>query len=136
MPPEAKTEAKKSYSIFLVDDDRFLLDMYSLKFKSAGCAVEAIADSSAALDKLRGGFSPDIILLDLVMPVVTGFEFLETVRKEGLAKNTRIIVLSNQGAQEDVDKATALGAAGYIIKASSIPSEVVQQTFAIAEAKS
>ena len=127
MPPEPQ----KHYSVLLVDDDRFLLDMYAMKFKGAGCAIEVISDPVLALEKLRGGFSPDIILLDVVMPVVTGFEFLETVRKENLAKGARIIILSNQGAKEDVDKATALGAAGYIIKASSIPSEVLAQTFSI-----
>ncbi len=131
MPPESQ----KHYSVLLVDDDRFLLDMYAMKFKGAGCSVEAISDPAAALEKLRGGFAPDIILLDIIMPVVNGFEFLETVRKENLTKSSFIIMLSNQGAQEDIDKATALGAAGYIIKASSIPSEVLAQAFAIAEGK-
>lgn len=121
--------------MLLVDDDRFLLDMYSMKFKGAGCNVEAIADPTAALDKLRSGFSPDIILLDIVMPVVNGFEFLETMRKESLAKDAHVIVLSNQGSQEDIEKAISLGASGYIIKASSIPSEVLTQTFSIAAAK-
>ena len=131
MPPESP----KPHSILLVDDDRFLLDMYAMKFKAAGSTIEAISDPVAALQKLRDGFAPDIILLDIVMPTVNGFEFLETVRKESLAKNSHIIMLSNQGGQEDVDKAMALGAAGYIVKASSIPSEVLSQAFAIAEGK-
>jgi two-component system chemotaxis response regulator CheY len=131
MPPETK----KSYSILLVDDDKFLLDMYSMKFKGVGCTVEAIADPVAALEKLRGGFVPDIILLDIVMPVMNGFEFLEILRKEHLATGAHIVVLSNQGAQEDIDKSIALGAAGYIVKASSIPSEVLMQAFTIAETK-
>jgi len=121
--------------MLLVDDDRFLLDMYSMKFRGAGCDVEAIADPAAALDKLRAGFLPDIILLDIVMPVVNGFEFLEAMKKENLARGAHIIVLSNQGAQEDIDKAVSLGAAGYIVKASSIPSEVLTQAFSIAETK-
>ena len=131
MPPEQK----KQYSVFLVDDDRFLLDMYSMKFKGAGCAVETAVDPTAALEKLRSGFSPDIMLVDIVMPAMTGFEFMETIRKENLAKGAHLIVLSNQGAQEDIDKATSLGAAGYIVKASSIPSEVLAQAFAIADGK-
>ena len=131
----ADKHASKPYSILLVDDDRFLLDMYTLKFKDSGCNVEAMPDPVAALEKIRGGYAPNIILLDIVMPAMSGFEFLEAVRKENLAKNSIIIMLSNQGQQEDIDKAVALGASGYIIKASSIPSEVLQKTLSIAESK-
>jgi CheY-like chemotaxis protein len=130
-------EEKKNapYSVLLVDDDKFLLDMYTLKFKETGCQVEAITDPVAALAKLRSGFTPNIILLDVIMPALSGFEFLETLKKEGLAKTSTVIMLSNQGQQEDIDKAISLGASGYIIKASSIPSEVLQKTISIAEAK-
>ncbi|MBY0539412.1 response regulator [Patescibacteria group bacterium] len=128
-------EKKVSYSVFLVDDDKFLLDMYTLKFKDSGCTIDAMTDPRAALEKLRGGAKPNIILLDVVMPSMTGFEFLEAVRKENLAQGTTIIMLTNQGQQEDIDKAMNLGASGYIIKASSIPSEVLQKTLTIAEAK-
>jgi CheY-like chemotaxis protein len=107
--------------------------MYTLKFKECGCGVEAISDPVKALDRLRTGESPAIILLDVVMPAMTGFEFLEVVRKEGLAKGASVIMLSNQGQQEDIDKAMKLGASGYIIKASSIPSEVLQKTLSIAD---
>ena len=119
----------------IVDDDKFLLDMYTLKFKECGCTVDAIPDPAAALEKLRKGASPGIILLDVVMPGVSGFEFLETLKKENLAKNTSVIMLSNQGQQEDIDKAMSLGASGYIVKASSIPSEVLQKTLSIADTR-
>lgn len=131
----ADAQNKVSYSVYLIDDDKFLLDMYTLKFKDSGCSIDAMTDPRVALQKLRSGDSPDIILLDVVMPAMTGFEFLESVRKEGLAKTTTIIMLTNQGQQEDVDKALSLGAAGYIIKASSIPSEVLQKTLAIVAEK-
>lgn len=124
---------ERSDSILIVDDDKFLLDMYTLKFRECGCGVQAINDPVKALDTLRQGASPDIILLDIVMPAMNGFDFLEAIRKEGLAKKSRIIMLSNQGQQEDIDKAMSLGASGYIIKASSIPSEVLQKTLSIAD---
>jgi two-component system, chemotaxis family, chemotaxis protein CheY len=131
--PEDKKNA--SYSVLLVDDDKFLLDMYTLKFKETGCQVEALTDPMAALQKLREGYSPNIVLLDVIMPSLSGFEFLESVKKEGLAKDATVIMLSNQGQQEDIDKAMSLGASGYIIKASSIPSEVLQKTLTIAGGK-
>lgn len=116
--------------IYLIDDDSFLLDMYAIKFKACGLPVEAISDASIALEKLRQGASPDVILVDIIMPGVNGFDFLEALQKEGLAKNARVIVLSNQGQQEDLDKATKLGAQGYIIKASALPSEVCDKVLA------
>lgn len=123
---------KSACSVFLIDDDRFLLDMYSVKFKDGGCAIQAIPDPQKALEELRGGATPDVILLDILMPGMSGFEFLETMRKENLAKNSKVIVLSNQGQDEDIKKAMALGVAGYIVKASSIPSEVLEKTLEIA----
>ncbi len=129
------TKDRKSYSILIVDDDRFLLDMYTMKCKDYGCSVEGIADPVVALEKLRKGATPSIILLDIIMPVLDGFEFLEAVRKENLAKGAAVIMLSNQGQQEDVDKSMKLGASGYIVKASSIPSEVLEKAFSIADTR-
>lgn len=130
----AETKSRKD-SVLIIDDDKFLLDMYTLKFKECGCSVEAVSDPVAALEKLRAGASPNIILLDVIMPNMNGFEFLEAVKKEGLAKDASVIMLSNQGQQEDIDKAMSLGASGYIIKASSIPSEVLAKTLSIADQK-
>jgi len=121
-------EPAKKYKIYLVDDDRFLLDMYSMKFKSAGMDVTACQGGNFVLEKLREGNPPDAILLDVVMPEVDGFAVLETINRENLAPKTKVIILSNQGQDSDVDRATKLGAAGYIIKASAIPSEVLERT--------
>jgi CheY-like chemotaxis protein len=125
-----KTDA--TCSVFLIDDDRFLLDMYSVKFKNGGCDIQAMLDPLKALEELRKGATPDVILLDILMPGMSGFEFLETMRTEGLAKDSKVIVLSNQGQDEDIKKAMDLGAAGYIVKASAIPSEVLAKTLEIA----
>ena len=118
---------KKSYSVFIIDDDSFLLDMYALKFSQKEFNVTSAHGTLEALEKLRGGFSPDIILVDLVMPAMDGFAFIEVVKKEDLAKGALIIILSNLGEQEDVDRGLKLGASGYIIKASATPSEVVEK---------
>lgn len=125
-----------AYRIFLVDDDRFLLDLYAVKFKNAGHEVTAFGSGQeclAALQK-KGAKAPDAILLDLIMPGVSGFELLETIRKEGLASGAKVIILSNQGQDSDVEKAKELEADSYIIKASAIPSEVLQETVRTIEA--
>ena len=74
-----------------------------------------------------------MILLDIIMPGISGFDFLETVRKESLAPDATVIVLSNQGQEEDIKKAMDLGASGYIVKASAIPSEVLDKTLDFAD---
>lgn len=114
--------------IFIVDDDSFLLDMYALKFSQAGYDVTTALGALPALEKLRAGtYIPDIILLDIVMPVVDGFEFLEKMRAESLAPNAIHIVLSNRGQDADIARAKDLGAAGFIVKASTTPAEVITQ---------
>ena len=123
----------KIYRIYLVDDDRFLLDMYAVKFRAAGHEVTAFQGAELAIEALRKDPAPDAMLLDIVMPGIDGFEVLETVKKEQLAPATKVIVLSNQGQESDLERATALGASGYIIKASAIPSEVFSETIKIIE---
>ena len=119
-----------AYKVYLVDDDRFLLDLYAVKFRDAGHEVSVFGSGEDLLSALRksGSNSPDVILLDLIMPGIGGFEALETIRKENLAKGTKIIILSNQGQDSDIERAKKLSADGYIIKASAIPSEVLAET--------
>lgn len=122
-----------TYRIYLTDDDRFLCDLYAVKFKKAGHDVSVFGGGQELLAALRkeGAEAPDAILLDIVMPGITGFETLEAMRKEHLAKDTKIIILSNQGQDSDIEKAKQLAADGYIIKASAIPSEVFDETLRI-----
>src|SRR3989344_4820807 len=125
-----------TYRVYLVDDDRFLLDLYAVKFRNAGHDVSVFGGGEDLLAALRkeGAAPPDVILLDLIMPGIGGFEALETIRKENLAKNAKIIILSNQGHDSDVEKAKQLSVDGYIIKASAIPSEVFSETLRTIEA--
>lgn len=115
--------------IFLVDDDRFLLDMYTVKFQKNGLDVETATGSNAALARLREGYMPDIILLDIIMPTMDGLGLLETIRAEKLALKSTIIMLTNQA--DDEEKAEKLGIDGFIIKAMTIPSEVVTKVMDI-----
>ncbi len=101
--------------------------MYSVKFQKEKFDVTVASDGLEALKKLQGGFVPDAIVLDIVMPVMDGLEFLEKMRGENLAKNATVLILSNQGQSSDIDKAKKLGIDGYIVKATTIPSEVVTE---------
>ncbi len=124
-----------AYHVYLVDDDRFLLDLYAVKFKNAGHDVTVFGGGEELLAALRkeGVVIPDAILLDVIMPGMTGFETLEAIRKENLAQGAKVIFLSNQGQDSDVETAKKLSADGYIIKASAIPSEVFAETIRIIE---
>ena len=118
-----------TYRVYLTDDDRFLLDLYALKFKNAGHEVSAFPGGEELLAQLRKDTkAPDALLIDVIMPGMSGFDTLEAIRKEHLAESSKIIILSNQGQDSDIEKAKALGADGYIIKASAIPSEVLAET--------
>ncbi len=119
-----------AHRIYLVDDDRFLVSLYAAKFTEAGYAPTAFASAEEVLAQLRkdaAGTAPDVILLDLIMPGTDGFTALETIRKEALAQGSKIIILSNEGQDAEIDRAKQLKADGYIIKASAIPSEVLAE---------
>ncbi|HVB20048.1 MAG TPA: response regulator [Candidatus Paceibacterota bacterium] len=125
-----------AYRVYLVDDDRFLLDLYAIKFKNAGHEVTAFGSGEELLAALRkgGAKAPDAILLDLIMPGIGGFGALEVMRKEHLASASKIVILSNQGQDSDIEKAKQLAVDGYVIKASAIPSEVLAETLRTIEA--
>lgn len=117
--------------VMIVDDDQFLIDMYSLKFSKAGFDVEAVTKGEEALEKFQGGFDPDILILDIVMPSLDGIGLLEKIRQEKFANNAAVIMLTNQGQKSDIDHAKKLKVDGYIVKATTIPSEVVEEVLNI-----
>ena len=123
-----QTDTTKKIPILIVDDDTFLLDMYSLKFsKVATYDVHTTDNAEDALKQIRAGFTPEILLLDVIMPGLTGLEALEAIRKENLIPKSTIIMLTNQSANEDLERAKKCNVDGYIIKAMAIPSEVLTE---------
>jgi len=121
-----ENENKNMPKVLLVDDDDFLLDMYSSKFKSSGFDVEIARSSSEAVEYINKGVVPGIILLDVVMPGMSGFEFLEKMGKEKLSAS-KVFILSNLGQKEEIERARKLGVVDFIVKASFTPSEVVEK---------
>src|ERR1039458_6229219 len=88
--------------IFLIDDDKFLLDMYALKFTKSGYEVKTADSTDTGLKLLRDGYVPDVMLVDIVMPGMDGLELISTLRKEKLSPNSVIIMLTNQGTPDDI----------------------------------
>ena len=121
-------EPDKNPKILLIDDDPFIVDMYVLKLKEGRFEVEIARDGKEGVKKARE-FNPDIILLDIVMPGLDGFGVLEELRKDG--GRHKIILLTNLGQKEDVERGMRLGADDYIIKAHFTPSEVLGKVNAL-----
>lgn len=117
--------------ILIVDDDNFLLDMYALKFSQSNFEVYTAGSGLLAIEKLKGGLSPVVMLVDIIMPEMDGFEMLEKINAEKLSPNSLKIILSNKSQQSDIDRGNSLGVAGYIIKANSTPVEVINQVISI-----
>ena len=88
-----------------------------------------------ATEKLQGGLNPDVILMDLIMPEMNGFEMLEKINADKLSPDSTKIILSNKSEQADIDRGNTLGVAGYIVKANSTPVEVINQVISILNKK-
>jgi CheY-like chemotaxis protein len=112
-------------TVLLLDDDKFLADMYSVKFAAAGYMVQSCLSVDDAIAALKGGLDPQAILFDIVMPGQDGFAFLQRLRENHLGDHSVKIALTNQSDDKDRQRATDLGADRYVVKASMIPSEVV-----------
>lgn len=112
-------------NILLLDDDKFLLDMYAMKFSQQGFNVQSSLSAEDAISTLKHGYVPDVILFDLIMPECDGFQFLERLRAEKLAEKAIKIALTNQSTDAEKAKAMELGAEHFFTKATMIPSEVV-----------
>ncbi len=124
------TDASKG-NILLIDDDKFLVEMYGAKFNSAGYTTQICLTAKEALDALGGGFAPIALLFDITMPEMDGLEFMQQVVEKHLADDALKVALTNQNSDQERARATELGVGLYIVKASVIPSEVVAQVTAM-----
>lgn len=118
--------------ILLVEDDPFLIDIYSTKLKEADFSVEVAQDGEEALRKIKEMVF-DLILLDIVLPTVNGWEILRNIRRDSNLKELKVVVLSNLGEKEEVEKGLEAGADRYLVKAHYTPTEVVKEIKQILE---
>lgn len=112
--------------ILIVEDDDFLVQMYATKLEMENFNVVTASDGKQALKMVQKD-PPDLMLLDLNLPVMDGFQVLESLKKDPSMKTIPVLVLTNYGQKEHVDRCLSLGAADYLIKAHFVPSEVVDK---------
>ncbi len=112
--------------ILIVEDDKFLLKAYRIKFERAGLDVAVATDGVMGLI-LAKKEHPALIILDLMVPLMNGFEFLKRIKKEEQLKNIPVVVLSNLGQEVDKKRAMELGIKDYLIKADYRLEEIVEK---------
>ncbi len=116
----------KQIKILLIEDDPFLLSMYSTKFTLEKFQVIAAEDGEKGW-RLASECKPDIILLDILMPKMNGFEVLEKLKADEATKRVPVILLTNLNQKDEIERGMSLGADDYLIKAHFMPSEVVEK---------
>lgn len=112
--------------ILLAEDDRFLRKAAETALKRQGFTVLAAVDGEEALRMARAE-APDLILLDLIMPKLQGFEVLRALKADAATAATPVIILSNLGQESDVKQAMDAGAAGYFVKANLSLQDLVKR---------
>jgi len=124
---KTKINKKVKPLILLVEDDEFLLNMYKTKIVLEKYDV-IVANNGEKAYKQIVEKKPDLILLDIVLPKMTGFEVLAKIKNEDdQIRNIPVILLTNLGQREDIKRGLELGAKEYLIKAHFLPSEVMEK---------
>ncbi len=118
--------AEKNIHVLLVEDDTFLANIYKTKFEMEKFKITAVENGEAGLLEAKKK-KPDIILLDVLLPKMDGFTVLEKLKADPETKDIPVIMLTNLGQKDDVDKGFELGAVDYLIKAHFKPSETVEK---------
>lgn len=112
--------------ILIIEDDKFLGSLLARKLEKEEFVTSLATNGMEALSKINESL-PNLILLDLILPNINGFEILEILKKNQKTKDTPVIILSNLGQKEDIEKSLKLGAADYLVKAYSTPQEIVEK---------
>lgn len=117
----------RKYKIMYFEDDASHSGLYGTKLKIEG--FEVVVYESPTLDPVGAvvKVKPDLIMMDLIMPVMDGFDAIKLLKKDERTKNIPIIILSNLGQRDEVEKGLALGAADYFVKIHYMPSDLVEK---------
>lgn len=117
---------KDKIKILLVEDDSFLLSMYATKFEMEDFKVIMAEDGEKAV-RLALKEAPDIILLDIILPKLNGFDVLRQLKADSVTADIPVILLTNLSQKDEIEQGLKIGAADYLIKAHFMPSEVVDK---------
>lgn len=112
--------------ILIVEDDQFLRDLMLAKLEEEEFEVDIAVDGEEALEKVAKA-KPDLILLDLLLPKMDGFEVLEKIKNDKGTKDIPVIILSNSGTQKAKQRGMQLGASEYMVKAHFTPTEILNE---------
>ena len=112
--------------VLLVEDNDFIRNMYQLKLSKAGLTVEEAVDGKQALEKIKAK-KPDLVLLDMMMPNMSGIDVLKQLNKDKVVPDLPVIVLTNIMNSQAITEARDLGARDYIIKTDLTPSQVIDK---------
>lgn len=126
----APTGELKKKHILIIEDDTFLVKTYQLMLEREGFIISVATDGKVAMAMLLKP-PADLVLLDLMLPQVSGFEVLSAIQKDAKWKRVPIIILTNLGQAEDIDRGRELGVAKYIIKAHAKIADIVKEVKAI-----
>ncbi|QQS16072.1 MAG: response regulator [Candidatus Moraniibacteriota bacterium] len=116
----------KSNSILIVEDDEFISDVYMKKLALEGFEMDLAKDGEEALRKIRDR-KPDIVLLDIMIPLKDGFQVLTELHADAALSDIRVVVMSNLSQGKDIARAKELGALDYIVKSNVSLPDMVQR---------
>jgi DNA-binding response OmpR family regulator len=114
------------FKILILEDDKFLRELIAQKLKKEGFLIIEAIDGEEGLKKIKEE-KPNLILLDLILPGIDGFEVLEKIKGARESAKIPVIILSNLGQKDDVEKGMKLGATDYLIKAHFTPGEIIEK---------
>ncbi len=114
---------KKKIKILVVEDESFLLELYEMKLEQAGYEVIKASNGEEGISLAQLEL-PRLILLDILMPKVDGYEMLKELKSSNKTKNIPVIIFSNLSQKEEIEKGLKLGAKDFIIKTSITPTEL------------
>lgn len=113
-------------TVLVIEDDKFLRELIAQKLLKEGYNISEAIDGEEGIKKVKEE-KPDLVLLDLILPGIDGFEVLSQMRADSSLTSIPVIILSNLGQKEDVEKGLKLGAADYLIKAHFTPGEIIDK---------
>lgn len=112
--------------ILLIEDDSMIIDLYRTELEKSGFSVSVIRDGRRVLSSIKKE-RPDIVLLDIVLPKIDGWEILKEIKSNPEFKDLKVIILSNLGQKSEVERGFKMGASKYLIKAHHTPREIVEE---------